>query len=463
MTREKDAKEIIERQRKHFLSGATREVGKRIESLRKFELLIGENEDRIYEAIKRDLGRSASESYMGEILTCKGELSFAIKNLPKWARGARAATPPVHLPATSRVEPEPYGTVLVMSPWNYPVQLALIPAISAIAAGNTVVIKPSEHSPHSSAALSELIGKYFDPELVCVVEGSLETSKRLLEERFDRIFYTGGPKGGRAVLRAAAEHLTPVTLELGGKSPCIVRDVRNLKSAAKRIAWGKFFNAGQTCVAPDYLLVQESLKDALVEEMAGRIRAMYGDNPKESRDFARIINEAHFDRIAGLLKGEKIAVGGETDRGELYIAPTILDISTWESPAMQEEIFGPVLPVIAFDSPEEIIPEIRKRGRPLALYVFTDDRRFKEKILSSISSGGACVNDVLVHICVTSLPFGGVGESGFGSYHGKAGFDAFSHYRSIMERGLGLDTDLKFPPYGDFSESTKKFFELMNK
>lgn len=459
---EQAIRDTVSRQREYFLSGKTKPAAARAEALKTIERMTQENENEIYDAVKSDLGRSHSESYMGEMLCLRGELSHALKNFRKWMKGKTVRTPLVHMPAVSRIEPEPYGTALIMSPWNYPVQLALIPAISALAAGNTAVIKPSEYSPSVSALLKRLADKYFKPEILTVIEGGMEEAKLLLKERFDYIFYTGGPQGGKAVLRAAAEHITPATVELGGKSPCVAYGIKNIKSAAKRIAWGKFFNAGQTCVAPDYLLVHKEIKEALVSEIKEQIESMYGKNPHESRDYARIINDRHFARLKSLIECGHAVCGGLTAQEERYIAPTLLEKVAPESPVMQEEIFGPILPVIEFSEPEEAVKIIQGKEKPLALYIFSENREFVSSMLSLISSGGACVNDTLVHITTSSLPFGGVGGSGYGSYHGKAGFDTFSHNRSIMRRALGMDVPMKFPPYGDFSQNMKKFFEITN-
>lgn len=459
---EQEIKKIIEKQRKFFNDDKTKPYEFRKKQLNIFKKMVDENEDEIYSAIEEDLGRSPANSFIGEILTMRGEITHSIKNLKKYMRGKTVWTPFSNLPGKSEIIPEPYGNTLIMGPWNYPFQLTLIPPLSAISAGNTVILKPSEHSVKTSELIKKLTDKYFAPEVLYTILGGIEEAQILLKQKFDYIFYTGGTVGGKAVAKAAAENLTPITLELGGKSPCIVGNLKDLTSTAKRITWGKFYNAGQSCVAPDYLLVHKDIKERLIEEIKKQIKNFYGDDPKESKDFARIINERHFDRIVNLIQGEKIIEGGIFDKEQKYISPTLLDKISWESKIMQEEIFAPVLPIIEYEHEEEFIDEIKKRDKPLAMYIFTEDKKFKNRILTSLSSGGVCVNDTIMHISSTSLPFGGVGGSGIGSYHGKAGFDTFSHNRSIMTKSLGLDLAMKFPPYGDFSKNLKKIFEIFN-
>lgn len=459
---EQEIKKIIEEQRIFFHDNNTKSYEFRKKQLNIFKDIVNKHEDEIYSAIEEDLGRSPANSFIGEILTLKGEISYSIKNLKKLMRGKTVWTPFSNMPGKSEIIPEPYGNTLIISPWNYPFQLAFIPALSSISAGNTVIIKPSEYSVKTSELIKKLTDKYFDPKLLYTVIGGREESQTLLKQKFDYIFYTGGTVGGKAVAKAAAENLTPITLELGGKSPCIVGKLKNLTSTAKRITWGKFYNAGQTCVAPDYILAHKDIKEKLIEEIKQQIKNFYGENPKESKDFARIINERHFDRIVNLIEGEKIIEGGIFDREQKYISPTLLDKISWKSKIMQEEIFGPVLPIIEYESEEEFIDEIKKREKPLAMYIFTEDKKFKNRILTSLSSGGVCVNDTIMHISSTSLPFGGVGRSGIGSYHGKAGFDTFSHNRSIMSKWLGFDLSMKFPPYGNFTDNLKKLFEIFN-
>lgn len=459
---EEEIKRIIEKQRRFFHDDNTKSYEFRKKQLNIFKDIVNKHEDEIYSAIEEDLGRSPANSFIGEILTLKGEISYSIRNLKKLMKGKTVWTPFSNMPGKSEIIPEPYGNTLIISPWNYPFQLAFIPALSSISAGNTVIIKPSEYSIKTSELIKKLTDKYFDPKVLYTIIGGIEESQLLLKQKFDYIFYTGGINGGKAVAKSAAENLTPITLELGGKSPCIVGHLKNLTSTAKRIAWGKFYNAGQTCVAPDYLLVHKDIKDELIENIKQEIKNFYGENPKESKDFAKIINERHFERIVNLIQGEKIIEGGIFDKEQKYISPTLLVKISWKSKIMQEEIFGPVLPIIEYEHEEEFIDEIKKRDKPLAMYIFTEDKKFKNRILTSLSSGGVCVNDTIMHISSTSLPFGGVGASGMGSYHGKAGFETFSHNRSIMSKGLGLDLAMKFPPYGDFANNLKKLFEFFN-
>jgi aldehyde dehydrogenase (NAD+) len=359
-------------------------------------------------------------------------------------------TPAIQWPASSAIHPEPYGVCLIVAPWNYPFQLAVAPLIAAIAAGNCAVVKPSELAPLTSATLDRILRQAFNPSHVAVVEGDSSVSRALLDEPFDKIFFTGSTRVGKIVMKAAARHLTPVTLELGGKSPCIVADDAHLPLAARRIAWGKFINAGQTCVAPDYLLVQENVKDELLAGIEASIRTFYGENPAKSADYARIINRGHFDRLVALLKTGPIRTGGNTDAQDRYIAPTVLDPVCWNDPIMGEEIFGPLLPVISFSSLNEAVEAVKTRPAPLALYFFGNSKAAREKVIGGISFGGGCVNDTLVHLGSPHLPFGGVGQSGMGSYHGKAGFDAFSHRKSVLKRGAFPDAPVRYPPFSQW-------------
>lgn len=459
---DQEIQKILEKQRTFFHDDKTKSYEFRKKQLNIFKDIVNKHEDEIYSAIEEDLGRSPANSFIGEILTLKGEISYSINNLKKLMKGKTVWTPFSNMPGKSEIIPEPYGNTLIISPWNYPFQLAFIPALSSISAGNTVIIKPSEYSVKTSELIKKLTDKYFDPKVLYTITGGIEESQLLLKQKFDYIFYTGGINGGKAVAKSAAENLTPITLELGGKSPCIVDSLKNLTSTAKRLTWGKFYNAGQTCVAPDYLLVHKDIKEKLIEEIKKQIKNFYGENPKESKDFARIINEKHFERIVNLMQDEQIIEGGIFDKKQKYISPTLLDKISWESKIMQEEIFGPVLPIIEYEHEEEFINEIKKREKPLAMYIFTEDKKFKNRILTSLSSGGVCVNDTIMHISSTSLPFGGVGASGIGRYHGKAGFDTFSHNRSIMTKALGIDLAMRFPPYGDFADNLKKIFEIFN-
>jgi aldehyde dehydrogenase (NAD+) len=384
------------------------------------------------------------------------EIRFVKKHLSKWARPRRVRTHLFQFPASSYIYPEPYGISLIISPWNYPFQLILGPLIGSIAAGNCSVVKPSEYTPHTAGVIGEIIGEHFDPEYIAVVEGDAQVSSALLDESFDYIFFTGSQPIARIILAAAARHLTPVTLELGGKSPCIVDRGVGLDSTARRIVSGKFINAGQTCIAPDYLLVHRSVKAELLIRIQDHIRRFYGEDPQQSPDYPRIINARHFKRLAEFITNGSIICGGHTDPEDLYIAPTLLDDIGWNDPIMQDEIFGPLLPVIGYDDLSEAISQVRTLPRPLALYFFSNNRQHQERILKEISFGGGCINDTLLHFASPYLPFGGVGSSGMGSYHGKASFDTFSHQKSILKKPLKLDIPLRYPPFKNKLKLLKK-------
>lgn len=448
--------DLLGRQQHFFQKGGTRTTSFR---RRQLELLlhgIEQYEDRILTALYNDLGKRPYEGYLTEVGIVRDEIRHAVKRIGKWVRPRRVKTPYYHFPAVSTIYPEPYGSALIISPWNYPFQLAISPLIGAVAAGNTAVVKPSEYAPHTAEVIAEIIGHYFDPECIAVVTGDVETSKTLLEQPFDYIFFTGSTQVGRHVMAAAAKHLTPVTLELGGKSPCIVCADADIDSAAKKIASGKFINAGQTCIAPDYVMVDQSVKDELLKAIKDHIVAFYGTNPQKSPDYPRIINESHFNRLTGLLADTDVAFGGKSDRQSLYIAPTLLDNVDWDHPAMAEEIFGPILPVLAYEQLSQAVEQIRARSKPLALYVFTRDRGTETRVINDLSFGGGCVNDTLIHIATPYLPFGGIGASGMGRYHGKASFDTFTHEKSVMKNVSPIDNPFRFPPY-------KKSLNLLKK
>lgn len=451
----------VKRKKDFFASGRTTDLSFRREQLCKITEIIDKNEDAIYQALNKDLGRSNSESYLAEILSIKSELSLAIKNLKKWTKKRNLKTSLMHMPAKSYLLPEPYGVVLVISPWNYPLSLSLIPTISAIAAGNCVTIKPSEYSQNTTELLSKLIGNYFDSSFIEVITGGAEEAKVLLENKFDYIFYTGGEKVAKSVMACAAEHLTPLTLELGGKSPCIFHDTTDLISASKRIVWGKFFNAGQTCVAPDYLLIPTDKKEETVNALIQTLKSFYGDNAEKSQSYSRIINEKHMIRLAEFLKDGKVIYGGDYNISKRYIAPTIIDDVSWGAKIMEEEIFGPILPIIYYRNISEVIEKINSRPKPLALYVFSDDMAIRKQILNSTYSGGVCINDAVIQVASSYLPFGGVGTSGMGAYHGIAGFDTFSHLKAVMDRKMGFDAPFRFPPYQNFSALMKKMFDFI--
>jgi aldehyde dehydrogenase (NAD+) len=439
--------ELVARLRKTFDAGVTRPLEWRLAQLHQFAAMVHDNEDAMLEALRADLGKPEFEAWIGETSFVMAELKYTIKRLPKWIKPKRVKAPLPVLPAKARLVREPLGVVLIIAPWNYPLQLALGPMIGAIAGGNAVVLKPSEVAPASSALLARLIPKYFDPEAIAVVEGGVPETTKLLEQRFDHIFYTGNGTVGRIVMEAAAKHLTPVTLELGGKSPCIVDQDVDLDVAARRIVWGKFFNAGQTCVAPDYVLVHESIEKPLLERISANIKSFYGDDPKESTSYARVVNERHHQRLTRLLGSGEVVVGGDADVKQRYLAPTVLKNVSPDSPVMQDEIFGPILPVLSVPNVEAAIDFVNAHAKPLALYVFTRNKQHARDVLERTSSGGACVNDVVSHLVPPELPFGGVGPSGMGAYHGRATFDTFTHQKSVLDKGTSVDPALRYPPY----------------
>lgn len=440
--------ELVAAQRRYFNTGATRDVKFRKAMLDKLEQALARREGDLLDALKADLNKTRFEGWATELGILLGELRFARKNLDKWAAPRRVAMPLAQFPSKGTVYPEPYGVALIMSPWNYPVQLALAPLVSAIAAGCTAVVKPSEHAPAVSAALARLLGETFPQSYIAVVEGSMEANSVLLSSRFDCIFFTGSPEVGKVVMHAAAEHLTPVTLELGGKSPVIVAPDADLDLAAKRIVWGKFLNAGQTCVAPDHVWVRPEQRDGLVAAMERYIGRSYGQRPLESPDLPKIVNRRHYDRLRALLGSGVTAVGGSTDPAGLRIAPTVLVDVGEDDPVMGEEIFGPILPVLTYRDLDGLIAHLQEKPRPLALYLFTRSAQVERKVVGRLSYGGGCVNDTVVHLAVSCLPFGGVGRSGMGACHGKAGFDAFTHRKSVLKKGK-LDVPVRYPPYRD--------------
>lgn len=449
-------KEAIQSQREFFSAGKTRDIQFRIAMLHRLRDAIKKHECEIMAALKLDLNKSEFEAYATEIGLVLEEIKYVVRHLPAWARPRRVKTPLMHFPSSSVLYTEPYGVALVMSPWNYPFQLAMVPLIGALAAGNTCVLKPSEYSFHTAEIIEKIIGEVFREEYVAVVRGGREANKSLLDEKFDYIFFTGSPQVGRTVMEAAAKHLTPVTLELGGKSPCIVDETANIALAAKRIVWGKFLNAGQTCVAPDYVMAQASVKDKLIMEMKKYIALFYGENPLQSGEYPKIINKKHFERILGLLEGGHVLAGGESNQDTLQIAPAILDHVTWESPVMQEEIFGPVLPVMEFQSLSDALAAVRDRPKPLAFYLFTTSKQNETYAMQNASFGGGCVNDTIIHLTNPHLPFGGVGESGMGQYHGKNSYDTFTHQKGVIKKSNLLDIPLRYPPFKNHLSILKK-------
>ncbi|MBT8469935.1 MAG: aldehyde dehydrogenase family protein [Deltaproteobacteria bacterium] len=431
----------------HFKTGSTRPLSWRFSQLDALEHFLIEREEDILAALHADLRKPAMEAFSSEIGFAISELRLARKNLARWIKPERVHTPWFVMPGRSYIYREPLGVTLIIAAWNYPLNLIVLPLIGAIAAGNCAALKPSELAPHVSALLAKWIPKYFDTKAIRVVEGGPLETTALLRQRWDHIFYTGNGRVGRIVMEAAAKHLTPVTLELGGKSPCIVDESADLDTTAKRIVYGKFFNAGQTCVAPDYVLVQDRVHDALVNRMVSTIREFYGDDPKRSADFSRIISERHHARLSRFLNAADIVTGGETDPSERYIAPTIVKNVSEDDALMQEEIFGPILPVISFSSVDSAIGFVNRRAKPLALYLFSREREVQDRVLAGTSAGGTAINHVWLHFGVPGLPFGGVGESGMGAYHGRHSFETFSHRRSVLKKPTLPDPPLIFPPY----------------
>lgn len=440
-------KDMLHAQRAYFSKGECKSVDFRILQLKNLRQWICEHEREIMSALHQDLNKSPFEAYATEIGIVKEEIKYTLKHLRGWAAPKRVKTPITQFPAQSFVYPEPYGVALIMSPWNYPFQLTVAPLVGAICAGNCAVVKPSAYSPATTRVIAGMIRELFAPEYISVVEGGREANQALLDEKFDYIFFTGSVNVGKYVMEKAAAHLTPVSLELGGKSPCIVDETADLRLAAKRIVWGKFLNCGQTCVAPDYILVQRSVKDKLVRQINKYIRKMYGKDALANKEYPKMISEKHFDRVLGLLEGAHVVSGGESDRSSLKIAPTLLDQVTWESPVMQEEIFGPLLPVLTFYDMKEAVQMVNARPKPLALYYFTKDKKREAGILRNISFGGGCINDTVVHLATSYMPFGGVGNSGIGGYHGKDSFDTFTHRKSIMKKSLLIDIPIRYAPF----------------
>lgn len=442
-----EIKELVINQRRFFRTGATLPVGARLKSLLKLKACILKYETEIHAALKMDLGKSDFESYMCETGMTLSELSYMIKHIFSFTKEKRVRTPLAQFHARSYKKPSPYGVILIMSPWNYPFMLTMEPLVDAIAAGNTAIVKPSAYSPHTGRIIQKIIEECFEKEYVSVVTGGRAENTCLLNEHFDYIFFTGSQTVGKEVMTKAAAHLTPVTLELGGKSPCIVDKSANIKLAAKRIVFGKFLNCGQTCVAPDYIYCDRAVKDKLINAIRHQIKKQFGQNPLNNKNYGKIINEKHFDRILKLIDPSRIVCGGKHDRSTLQIEPTVMDRITFSDPVMQEEIFGPVMPVLIYDSLDEVITNINALPHPLALYLFTSSRETAKRITSQCSFGGGCINDTIIHLATSEMGFGGFGESGMGAYHGKTGFDTFSHYKSIVDKKTWLDLPMRYQPY----------------
>jgi aldehyde dehydrogenase (NAD+) len=452
---------LVQRQRDFFQSGATRSLAFRRAQLEKLLAALNEFEAPLLAALKADLGKSEFQGYASEFGLVQSEIRHSLKNLARWTRPQRKPTPWFVQPARGWVQPEPYGVALILGPWNYPAQLLLAPLVAAIAAGNCVMLKPSELAPATATVVMELVHKTFAPEFVGTATGGPEVATELLQIRFDKIFFTGSTRVGRVVMSAAAQHLTPITLELGGKCPAMVCADAPIELAARRIAWGKFLNAGQTCVAPDFVLVQRSIRAPFVAAMQAALQKFYGADPGTSPDYGRIINQKHFDRLVAYLADGNVWHGGTQERATRFIAPTILGEVNWNSPVMQEEIFGPILPVLEFERLDEVVAQLQSRPTPLALYLFTQDRATETRLLTEVRSGGVCLNDTISHMVGTGLPFGGLGESGLGAYHGQAGFAAFSHQRAVLRRGTWWDPPFRYPPQQLSLTALKKAFRFL--
>jgi len=454
-----DIATTVARLRATFEHRKTRPYTWRTDQLEKLKAMTIEKEAAIFAALETDLGKSNFESFLTETSGNLTEMDHALKHLKGWMKPQKVSTPMSNQPGHSEVVYEPLGVVLIMGPWNYPFDVIVSPLIGAIAAGNCAVLKPSELTPKTSALLAEIIPEYLDQDAIRVVEGGIDVASELLAQHFDHIFFTGSPRVGKIVMAAAAKNLTPVTLELGGKSPCIVNEDADLEVAAKRIAWGKFVNAGQTCVAPDYVLAHEAIAEQFVQQVKSVVAEFYGKDPKASTDYPKIVNEHHFERLSALLDSGEIAFGGDTDLGSRYIEPTVLVNVSPDSPIMGEEIFGPILPVLTISSIEEAIAFVNDRPKPLALYLFGSDNDVQHKVVDETSSGGVCINDVIMHLVVPDLPFGGVGSSGIGAYHGRASFTTFSHAKGVLAKSTHGEIPLRYPPY---TESKFKWLKRLS-
>ncbi len=459
---EQEIKTILKKQREYFTTGVTLPEKFRREQLEKLKNSLRQHEEELDHALQQDLGKSRMESYMCEIGLTLSELTWMQKHLKGLLREKRAATPMSQFAAKSFQSPSPYGTVLIMSPWNYPVLLTLDPLIDALAAGNTAVVKPSAYAPATAAVLQKIIEECFPTEYVAVITGGRAENQALLQQKFDKIFFTGGKTVGREVLRSAAEYLTPVTLELGGKSPCIVDATAKIPLAARRIVFGKYLNCGQTCVAPDYILCDSRIRDQLVKAIGEEIVRQFGQEPLRNPDYGKIINEKHFHRLLGLMNPEKIVCGGQSDEQTLRIAPVVMTDVTWEDAVMGEEIFGPILPVMTYDGADSFIDWaircVEDHPHPLALYIFSEDKKAKQRILDRCHFGGGCINDTIIHLATSAMPFGGVGESGMGGYHGRTGFETFSHYRSIVDKKTWMDLPIRYQQYNEKKEKLLRLF-----
>ncbi len=456
---EQEIKDILQQQNHFFSSGKTIPAEFRLKQLESLKEAMIRHEADLAAALKEDLGKSRMESYMCEIGLTLSELTWMQKHLRSLMRSKRVSTPAAQFAAKSFRSPSPYGTVLIMSPWNYPVLLTLDPLIDAIAAGNTAVVKPSAYAPCTFDVMKTMIEECFPAHYVAVVDGGRAENQALLQQRFDMIFFTGGKTVGREVLRHAAEYLTPVTLELGGKSPCIVDSTAKIRLAAKRIVFGKYLNCGQTCVAPDYILCDKRIRDELITAILAEIEKQFGKEPLKNPNYGKIINEKHFERILGLINGEKLVYGGQSEPESLRIAPTVLNNITWDDAVMGEEIFGPLLPILTFDTLDEALDTVESHPHPLALYFFSEDKAAQKKVLDTCRFGGGCINDTIIHLATSDMPFGGVGESGMGSYHGRVGFETFSHYRSIVDKKTWMDLPIRYQKYTGLKEKMMRMLK----
>ncbi|XZK29591.1 aldehyde dehydrogenase [Clostridium perfringens] len=454
-------KEKINKQREYFSTGETKDINFRIEKLKKLRDVLKSEEEKVFEALKKDLMKSSFESYVTEVAMVYDEINMHIKNIKKWSKKRRVKTPLVQFPAKSFIQLEPYGVVLIIGPFNYPFMLTMDPLIGAIAAGNTAVIKPSESAPETSKILKEILEKVFDEKYVLHVnpERGKEVVEELLKEKFDYIFFTGSATVGKIVMKAASQYLTPVTLELGGKSPCIIDKDCKVELAARRIVWGKLMNSGQTCVAPDYLYVHKDIEEEFIKKLEEEIKNQFGDNPLESKDYSKMVNEREFNRVLSYIDKEKLVFGGNYNRKTFQIEPTILKNITWDDPVMEREIFGPIFPILTFENLDEVIRVVNSKDKPLALYYFSEDKNKIEKVLNSTSSGGVTINDTLVHVSSSYLPFGGVGNSGMGEYHGKYSFDLFSNKKGVMNRKTFLDLKIRYAPFQNKLTIVKKIMK----
>ncbi|MBQ8145910.1 MAG: aldehyde dehydrogenase [Clostridia bacterium] len=450
-----EIKSLLEKQRAYYRSGKTLPVSFRIEQLKRLYAAVKKYQTQISEALTKDLGKSSYEGFMCESGLALTEISYMIKHTRKFAKRKTVVTPLAQFHSHSYKQPVPYGNTLIMSPWNYPFLLTIDPLADAIAAGNTAIVKPSAYSPNTSKIVKKIIEECFEPEYVAVVTGGRLENTALLDQKFDLVFFTGSQAVGKEVLRHASEHLTPVVLELGGKSPCIVDKSASIRLAAKRIVFGKYLNCGQTCVAPDYILCEASVKEELVKAIAIEIEKQYGSDPLKNESYGKIINQKHFERLCGLIDKSKVAVGGITNEKTCQITPTVMDNVTYDDKVMGEEIFGPIMPIITFDDFDSVVDELKTKDKPLALYLFSSNKKHIKRVTTELSYGGGCINDVVIHLATSNMGFGGVGESGMGSYHGKRGFDAFSHYKSIVDKKTWLDLPMRYQPY------KSKFYEWL--